>query len=156
MNEFKRVVTPLGIFELEVCEDKLAKVDIVNFEIRGKPELVEGRGDIFTNWLIRYFNGEVVEHIKEDLKMTENKVINRILSELLEVKYGETTTYGSLALKVGTHPRVVGIAMAKNPLPIFIPCHRVLGKRSLGNYSLGGKEIKKWLLDFERSNLRKF
>jgi len=77
-----------------------------------------------------------------------------ILLELLRVGYGEIVTYGELAKRINTSPRVVGNAMSRNPLPIFIPCHRVVRVNDIGNYSLGGKETKKWLLEFEERNLK--
>ena len=71
------------------------------------------------------------------------------------VRYGQTTTYGDLAAAVG-HPRAargVGNAMRANPLPIFIPCHRVLpANGSLGCYG-GGRELKRQLLELEGSFL---
>ena len=70
---------------------------------------------------------------------------------LLTVRYGVTTTYGDLAAAVG-HPRAargVGNAMRANPLPVFVPCHRVLpSDGSLGCYG-GGRERKRWLLELE-------
>jgi len=68
---------------------------------------------------------------------------------------GETRTYGELALAAG-HPqaaRAVGGVMAKNPLPLLIPCHRVLGAtgRLTGFSAPGGLEMKQRMLDLERS-----
>ena len=69
--------------------------------------------------------------------------------------YGETTTYAALALAAGHKNayRAAGSANAKNPLPIIIPCHRVLSHSGLGGYS-GGKGLptKIWLLEHEAKN----
>jgi O-6-methylguanine DNA methyltransferase len=74
-----------------------------------------------------------------------------VWQSLLTVPYGQTTTYGALAAAVG-RPRAargVGSAMRANPLPIFIPCHRVLpANGSLGCYG-GGKKLKRHLLELE-------
>ncbi|GEM_PF-1103121 len=69
--------------------------------------------------------------------------------------YGDTVTYGGVAKALETHPRAVAVAMKRNPYPLLIPCHRVVGKNSLGGYSAGGSGIngarlKKLLLRFER------
>jgi methylated-DNA-[protein]-cysteine S-methyltransferase len=68
-----------------------------------------------------------------------------------QVQYGDVVTYGELALRVG-HPRAsraVGSAMATNPVPIVVPCHRVLRSGgSIGNYG-GGVEMKRRLLTHE-------
>jgi methylated-DNA-[protein]-cysteine S-methyltransferase len=71
---------------------------------------------------------------------------------LREVPYGETITYGELARRVGNPQasRAVGAANGRNPLPIVIPCHRVIGgDGSLTGYG-GGLRIKRTLLDLER------
>lgn len=70
---------------------------------------------------------------------------------LLEIPFGTTLSYLQLAQKVGTekHTRAVGLANGKNPLPIIVPCHRVIGSdRSLTGYALGLK-TKLFLLNHE-------
>ena len=71
---------------------------------------------------------------------------------LLDIPYGETITYGELARRVGqpTASRAVGAANGKNPLPIVIPCHRVIGAGGLLTGYGGGLEIKQKLLAIER------
>lgn len=71
------------------------------------------------------------------------------------IPYGETITYGELARRIGRPKavRAVGQANHRNPLSIFIPCHRVVGANgSLTGYG-GGLELKQTLLDLERSHL---
>jgi methylated-DNA-[protein]-cysteine S-methyltransferase len=78
----------------------------------------------------------------------------RVLSVLRKTPFGATTTYGELAARVGNPraARAVGMAMAANPLPIVIPCHRVTAANGrLGGYSGGGGvRTKDWLLAFEQ------
>ena len=83
----------------------------------------------------------------------------RVLTVLAEtVGYGETISYGGLARRAGlpTDPaaaRIVGATMAANPVPIIVPCHRVLASDGLGGYSGGnGVEVKRWLLILEGSH----
>lgn len=65
---------------------------------------------------------------------------------------GETLSYGALARIAGSGPRAIGQACARNPFPIVIPCHRVIGSGGgIGHYSGGsGITTKRWLLDHER------
>ncbi len=79
----------------------------------------------------------------------------RVWRALLQIPPGQPTTYGALAKALGTAPRAVGQACGANPLPIIIPCHRVLA----ANGALGGfmhassgapLEVKTWLLAHER------
>jgi methylated-DNA-[protein]-cysteine S-methyltransferase len=75
----------------------------------------------------------------------------RVLDELSRVEYGHTTTYGTLAAQVGSPraARAVGTVMNRNPLPIVLPCHRVVGASgSLTGYG-GGLDRKEWLLRLE-------
>jgi methylated-DNA-[protein]-cysteine S-methyltransferase len=75
----------------------------------------------------------------------------RVLSELARVGYGETTTYGTLAARAGNPraARAVGTVMNRNPVPIVLPCHRVVGANgSLTGYG-GGLHRKELLLRLE-------
>jgi methylated-DNA-[protein]-cysteine S-methyltransferase len=74
----------------------------------------------------------------------------RVLDEVARIPYGQTTTYGSLATSLGKPgaARAVGMANAKNPLPLVIPCHRVVGQKGLVGYG-GGLPLKRWLLAME-------
>ena len=76
----------------------------------------------------------------------------RVWAELQKVGYGQTITYGELARRVGDAKaaRAVGAANGKNPLPIVVPCHRVVAAGGkIGGYSGGGATVKRWLLDHE-------
>jgi methylated-DNA-[protein]-cysteine S-methyltransferase len=75
----------------------------------------------------------------------------QVLDELARVPYGHTTTYGALAAKVGAPraARAVGTVMNRNPIPIVLPCHRVVGANgSLTGYG-GGLHVKEHLLRLE-------
>lgn len=80
----------------------------------------------------------------------------RVREAMLRIPYGATVSYGELAAAIGSPGavRAVGTACARNPLPIIVPCHRVVAAGGrIGGY-LGGTEMKRWLLDFERRNSR--
>ena len=65
------------------------------------------------------------------------------------VPFGATTTYGELAGRAGVgSPRGIGSVMGSNPLPVVVPCHRVLGADGLGGFG-GGRAVKEWLLAHE-------
>lgn len=73
---------------------------------------------------------------------------------MLEIPYGKFLTYGQISDRLGSHARAVGMACGQNPIPIIIPCHRVLGKDGkLTGFSGGeGVETKRFLLDLEETD----
>lgn len=82
-----------------------------------------------------------------------------IWKALSNIPVGTTKTYGELAQQLNTSPRVIGNACRANPLPIIIPCHRVVAANHMGGYA-GQKQgkfiqIKKWLLEYEVSTVKK-
>jgi methylated-DNA-[protein]-cysteine S-methyltransferase len=74
-----------------------------------------------------------------------------VLSFVASIPLGETLTYGQVAERLGRPKaaRAVGSALAANPFPLIIPCHRVVGSKGIGGYS-SGVELKRRLLDVER------
>jgi methylated-DNA-[protein]-cysteine S-methyltransferase len=80
----------------------------------------------------------------------------RVWRALLDIPYGETTSYGTLAARIGnpSASRAVGLANGSNPIAIIIPCHRVIGRTgALTGYG-GGLPIKQALLALERGQSR--
>lgn len=80
---------------------------------------------------------------------------NKVWKALQEIPYGETCSYKDIGIKIGNIKacRAVGMANNKNPLPIFIPCHRVIGSNGkLVGYA-GGLKIKEKLLELEKHGL---
>ncbi len=76
----------------------------------------------------------------------------RVWAALSDIAWGERVTYAVLAARVGSSARAVGGALRANPLPLFIPCHRVVGAASLGGYAGAsdlGQQRKRWLLQHE-------
>jgi len=78
--------------------------------------------------------------------------MRQVWQALSGIPYGETSTYLELALRIGAPgaARAVGNACGRNPLPIFIPCHRVVRNDGNPGGYLGGPELKRTLLDLER------
>ena len=100
--------------------------------------------------LEQYFAGERTE-FELELAPRGTEFQRRVWSLLLEIPFGETTTYGALAAKVDAPraARAVGMVMNRNPIPIVLPCHRVVGANgSLTGYG-GGLHVKERLLRLE-------
>jgi methylated-DNA-[protein]-cysteine S-methyltransferase len=65
----------------------------------------------------------------------------RVWAMMREIPFGETATYGGMAMALGSGPRAVGMACARNPIPIIVPCHRVLGSGGKGGGFSGGRGL---------------
>jgi len=106
--------------------------------------------------IVRYCAGERIDFSTVPLDLTGIDPYRRRLYEaMLRLRFGETTTYGELAKQTGATDwegaRDVGLAMGKNPIPIVVPCHRVLAAGGkLGGFSAyGGTTTKEKLLALE-------
>ncbi len=100
--------------------------------------------------LEQYFDGARREFDVE-LDLLGNPFELRVWNALLEIPYGETASYGQIATALGepAAARAVGLANARNPVALIVPCHRVIGADgSLTGYG-GGLERKQFLLDLE-------
>lgn len=77
----------------------------------------------------------------------------RVMAAMRAIPYGETQTYGEVAADLDNAPQSVGAACGRNPVPIVVPCHRVVAADGIGGFSAeGGPELKRHLLDHERSD----
>jgi methylated-DNA-[protein]-cysteine S-methyltransferase len=107
----------------------------------------------------RYFNGEQIDFSDLQLDLGgQADFFKQIYAAARRVAWGQTTTYGALAKQLGAGPEVarsVGQAMAKNPVPLIIPCHRVLAAGGkLGGFSApGGSATKQRMLELEGVSL---
>ena len=108
----------------------------------------------------RYFAGEQIDFSDMTLDLTgQDDLYRAIYAAARRVGYGQTTTYGALAKAIGRTDweaaRDVGQAMAKNPVALIIPCHRVLAAGGkIGGFSApGGAETKAKILELEGVNV---
>jgi methylated-DNA-[protein]-cysteine S-methyltransferase len=107
----------------------------------------------------RYFDGDAIDFSGFTLDLEgQEPFFRRIYDAARQIGWGRTTTYGALAKELGAGPeaaRDVGQAMAKNPVPLIIPCHRVLAAGGkLGGFSApGGSTAKARMLELEGVDL---
>lgn len=84
------------------------------------------------------------------LRVNGSEFQQKICAAITAIPFGQTLTYGDIARSLGVPAQAVGQGCGGNPIPILIPCHRVLGASGLGGFSgLGGVETKVWLLKHE-------
>ena len=92
-------------------------------------------------------------HFDLPLKLNGTAHQNKVWQAMCAIPRGQTRQYGELAIQLGSSPRAVGQACGNNPIPIVIPCHRVVSKSGMGGFMhhSGGYalDIKRWLLAHE-------
>lgn len=141
--------SPVGGLRLHAQAGLLTAIDF-DAVADGSP-VADSVLDAAQQQLAEYFAGERREF---DLPLASegSEFQKKVWAELQRIPYGETASYGDIARRLGYEPvisRAVGVANASNPLPIVVPCHRVVGSDgSLTGYA-GGVERKRVLLDLE-------
>lgn len=135
--------TPLGPVSLEEREGRIAALRWSAAD--REPTALEAEG---LRQLAEYFaGGRQVFHLPVDWGVGLHERVRRAMAA---IPFGETRSYGEIARDVGAPAQAVGQACGANPVPILIPCHRVLGAKTLGGFSApGGVEAKVWLLRHE-------
>jgi len=151
--------SPLGKLLLATDEDRLIELAFADGRT---PPIVDPSWTEGGAWLrepVRqlkaFFKGDLRD-FDLSLKPTGTPFQQRVWTLLREIPFGETISYGELARRIGNPAasRAVGLANGSNPIAIVIPCHRVIGSNGkLTGYG-GGLDNKRWLIDFERSQLQ--
>lgn len=157
MDHYEDMDSPVGRLRLIGSGDSLVGIwfehgrDAARSDatLERKPSLLLART---RRQLEEYFAGQRRE-FDLPLEPRGTEFQRRVWQRLLRVAYGDTTTYGALASDLGNPQgsRAVGLANGRNPIPIVIPCHRVIGADgSLTGFG-GGLAIKSALLELERT-----
>lgn len=161
---YSKFETPLGKIRMAFSCDKVVKISFSNedddqffiflskyFDKVVKAEKVPER---YEQEIIDYLDGKLKEfHIPIELKGTPFQV--KVWKELLKIPYGETRSYKEISIAIGREKafRGIGQACSRNPIPLIVPCHRVIGSNGeLVGYA-GGIELKEKLLNMEEKIL---
>ena len=152
---FTRIESPIGRLTLAADDSGLREIQFTNGRdsLRRQSEWREASAAMkeAIRQLRAYFAGEL-EAFDLPLAPKGTPFQQKVWSELCKIPYGETISYGELARRIGNPnaSRAVGLANGSNPIPIIIPCHRVIGANGkLTGYG-GGLEIKEKLLALEQ------
>ena len=147
--------SPLGIILLQADAQALlsARLRPAGNYMPPIPETAE-LSDVLTEavrWLTAYFAHQPLPPMPP-LQPGGTVYEQRVWTALRTIPYGQTLTYGELSRRLipASSPRAVGQAVGRNPLFLFIPCHRVVAAHHLGGFAYG-QTAKKWLLDWEKN-----
>lgn len=143
--------TPIGRLVLECDGDVLIGLWLPN-ERRHKRNDTNDVAPVLketASQLDEYFAGERTD-FDVPMELDGTAFQREVWTELTRIPYGETISYGELARRVGrpSAPRAVGQANGRNPIPVIVPCHRVLASNGIGGYG-GGLKVKRALLAVE-------
>jgi methylated-DNA-[protein]-cysteine S-methyltransferase len=140
-----RVESPVGALFVSEADGAITRVSWQAGEVGEETPLL-GRARA---QLAEYFDGKR-QAFDLPLRVSGSAFQQEVCAAMSAIPFGETRTYGEIARGLGVPAQAVGQACGANPVPVVIPCHRVLGATSLGGYSgEGGVETKVWLLRHE-------
>ncbi len=158
IHHFDGLTTPIGRIHIVVSDKALVRIHLPNET--WKERYVRSP----RHPLIRQVKQQIMEYFKGSRKKfglplapTGTSFQLRTWAELKKIPFGKTRSYKEVAERIGSPraSRAVGSANGKNPLPIVVPCHRVIpSSGGIGGYS-GGEHCKRILLEHERQFLRK-
>lgn len=153
--QYEFLETPIGRLLLVGDEYGLCQIEFPGADQSERIEPAWQRGrrslSIAIEQLRAYFAGDLhVFDVALAARGTEFR--KKVWAELSRIPYAETISYGELARRIDEPraSRAVGAANGANPLPIIVPCHRVIGANGKLTGFSGGLSIKRWLLDHER------
>ena len=142
--------SPLGPLTLTQEEDAIVALDWGWSSKQSQTVLLRAARD----QLQAYLDGELACFTVKLAPVPSTSYRHRVWEALRAIPYGETRTYAELARIVGGSARSIGQANGCNPLPILVPCHRVVAARHLGGFSAqGGLDTKRFLLSLETARL---
>jgi len=146
--------SPLGVCAVSYLDHHREDAALADIATRIGPRIVRSRDETreLRDQIEAYLEGDSLAFdVPVDLRLVHSPFQRDVLTELQRVPRGEVTTYGKLSARIG-RPRAVratGTALGRNPIPIIVPCHRVLPSTGgVGGYG-GGPERKRVLLGLE-------
>ncbi len=154
------IQTPIGRLQISSVDNKVTEVNLGMDNKKSAQRHVSGikkPESIFTknikNQFNNYFKGSL-DRFTVDFKVEGTDFQKSVWQIISSIKQGETLTYSDIARQLDSSARAVGNACRANPVPIIVPCHRVVSKSGLGGFA-GQREgnnvsVKTWLLEHER------
>jgi methylated-DNA-[protein]-cysteine S-methyltransferase len=150
-KHFEAIIpAPFGAIGIRAQDDFLTGIELLTNALPEKPS-----AQPFVQQVVNQIHGYLSDptaplDIPYAVKGTHFQ--KRVWQAIAAIPSGQTLSYGELAQKVGSGPRAVANVCGANQIPLFIPCHRVVGKSGIGGFMQGnesGLSVKRWLLTHE-------
>jgi methylated-DNA-[protein]-cysteine S-methyltransferase len=152
-HEYQAVLrVPFGALGLRVERDQLSGIDF----LPATAETVAPQGELgrLASASLQQYLANPRHNFRLPLLLKGTPFQQRVWQAIAAIPSGSTLTYSELAAKVDSGPRAVANACGANPIPVIIPCHRVVARTGLGGFMQGRERdslsIKQWLLAHER------
>lgn len=147
------IATPFGKLGIRCDEEVLLGIVFLDSSARA----LVARNDLARNVCTQLdaYIADADFHFDLPFKLGGTEHQRKVWLAMSRIPRGQTESYGELAAQIGSSPRAVGQACGNNPIPVVIPCHRVVSKAGLGGFmhraDSGALDIKRWLLAHECS-----
>ena len=144
------VESPVGFLKIFTSADALTQIHFCNARKTITPRLAIAKEA--HSQLKRYFkDANFIFDLPITLQVSDHQ--QRVLDALQQIPRGQTRSYGDVAAELHSSARAIGNACRRNPIPLVIPCHRIVAKHHIGGFSgtTAGRmiRIKQWLLEHE-------
>lgn len=150
-NYQAKIRIPCAVLGIRTVDDTLSGVEFLSLQ-----ETLQAPNDAFTHLVCQ----QIAAYLRDPdfsfdvpLLLSGTPHQSKVWQALRTIPRGQAQTYGALARQLGSSPRAVGGACGDNPIPLFIPCHRVVAQKSAGGFmhhaSGAPLDIKQWLLQHE-------
>ena len=154
MNYQAKLPTPFGMLGICCEADTLTDIDFLESDIT-----LHLPTQVFAREVCRQLQAYFIDpdfHFNLPLKLNGTAHQIKVWQAISAIPPGQTRNYGDLATLLASSPRAVGQACGSNPIPIVIPCHRVVSKSGIGGFihqrARGALDIKRWLLAYEKQS----
>ena len=146
-----KLKTPFGVLGIQCMGDVLTGIEFLAPDTRQLPPSSAFAQSVCEQLSAYFADADFLFDLPLKTGGTDHQ--NKVWQMMRAIPRGQVQTYGGLAAQIGSSPRAVGQACGNNPIPIIIPCHRVVGKSGIGGFMhhRGGYalDIKRWLLAHE-------
>lgn len=147
-----RIKAPFATLGIVADDKVLLAIHFLPVNVSAKSPNTNTIAHLATVELMQYLDNPM-HQFRLPIKMHGSKHQIDVWQAMQKIAPGKTLTYGDVAEKIASSPRAVGTACGRNPVPIVVPCHRIVAANGLGGF-MGGKQgdplaIKRWLLTHE-------
>ncbi|MDH3948072.1 MAG: methylated-DNA--[protein]-cysteine S-methyltransferase [Gammaproteobacteria bacterium] len=152
--------TPIGVIAVTLVNERITELELGQFE----PQVAGVHYDPQYTGVLKQLGEQLSRYFAEPGSSFDVTTDNqgtayqrRVWRALQQIPAGQTRTYGQLAEQLHSSPRAVGNACRQNPVPLLVPCHRVVAANGLGGFGgeTQGKRLamKRWLLEHEGATI---